>query len=141
MVHYILVLTLAAAVSARTASTNQNSVDEGRSADDTVLGDLKIAYETYRDCSGSDIASCLKLKLAKALNRISKSDEVTLLGGVTITKDKNAVEKMDEEAIPRNLDESSLDNLILDKIAGFLQTHTVQVIDSETLTNTFITKV
>ncbi|XP_038219402.1 uncharacterized protein LOC119837744 [Zerene cesonia] len=125
--HYLLVLTLAAAVSGRTASTNQN-VDEGRSSDDTILGDFKVAYETYRDCSGSDLSSCLKLKLAKALNRISKSDEVVLLGGVTITKDKNAVEKVDvEEAIPRGLDESSLDNLILDKIVGFMQTHTIQI--------------
>ncbi|VVC90297.1 unnamed protein product [Leptidea sinapis] len=125
--HYILVITLAVAVSARTANTHQNTVDEGRSSEDTVLGDVKFAYETYRDCSGSDISSCLKVKLAKSLNRIAKSDEITLLGGITITKDKNAVEKVEvEEAIPRGLDERSLDNLLLDKIVGFLQTHTIQ---------------
>ncbi|XP_050685633.1 uncharacterized protein LOC126980054 [Leptidea sinapis] len=126
--HYILVITLAVAVSARTANTHQNTVDEGRSSEDTVLGDVKFAYETYRDCSGSDISSCLKVKLAKSLNRIAKSDEITLLGGITITKDKNAVEKVEvEEAIPRGLDERSLDNLLLDKIVGFLQTHTIQI--------------
>ncbi|XP_028177090.1 uncharacterized protein LOC114364931 [Ostrinia furnacalis] len=127
--HYLLILTLAVAASARTASTNKNTLDEARSTEDSVLGDLKIAYETYRDCSGGDLSSCLKRKLAKAITRISKSDEVSVLSGVTITKDKDAkVNDVEvEEAIPRGLDESSLDNLILDKIVGFMQTHTIQV--------------
>ncbi|XP_049880443.1 uncharacterized protein LOC126376938 [Pectinophora gossypiella] len=126
--YYLLVLTLAVTVSARTAATNQNTVDEPRSSDDTILGDLKVAYDTYKDCSGGEITNCLKVKLAKALNRISQSEEVSLLSGVTIVKDKDAkIENEIEEAIPRGLDESSLDNLIMDKIFGFLQTHTVQV--------------
>ncbi|XP_072935213.1 uncharacterized protein Osi8 [Epargyreus clarus] len=126
--NYLLVLTLAVAVSARTASTNQNTLDEGRSSEDSILGDLKVAYETYKDCSGSDISNCLKVKLAKALNRISSSEEVSILSGVKITRDKDAdVENVVEEAIPRGLDESSLDSLILDKIVGFMQTHTIQV--------------
>ncbi|CAH0401544.1 unnamed protein product [Chilo suppressalis] len=127
--HYLLILTLAVAASARTASTNKNTIEEARSSEDTVLGDLRVAYETYRECSGSDLSSCLKRKLAKAINKVSESDEVTLLGGVTITKDKDAkINDVEvEEAIPRGLDESSLDNLILDKIIGFMQTHTVQV--------------
>ncbi|XP_045455328.1 uncharacterized protein LOC123665010 [Melitaea cinxia] len=125
---YLLVLTLAVAVSARTASTNHNKIEEARSSEDTVLGDLKLAYETYRDCSGSDLSSCLKVKLAKSLNRISKSDEISILNGVKITKNNEAVKNVEvEEAIPRGLDESSLDNLILDKIVGFMQTHTIQV--------------
>lgn len=126
--HYLLVLTLAAAASARTASTSQNTIDEPRSSEDSVLGDLKVAYETYKDCSGVELANCLKLKLAKALTRISKSDELSLLGGVTITKDKDAqVANVVEEAVPRGLDESSMDNLIMDKIVGFMQSHTIQV--------------
>ncbi|KAG7297266.1 hypothetical protein JYU34_019212 [Plutella xylostella] len=126
--HYILVLTLAAAVAARTATTNQNTVDEPRSSDDSVLGDLKIAYETYKECTGSELGQCLKVKLAKALTRISKSDELSLIGGVTITKDKDArVEADVEESVPRSLDESSLDSLIMDKIVGFMQSHTVQI--------------
>ncbi|XP_063369156.1 uncharacterized protein LOC134657511 [Cydia amplana] len=125
--HYLLVLTLAVAVSARTASTNQNTLEEGRSSDDTILGDLKVAYETYKDCSGGDIGTCLKVKLAKALNRISESEEVSLMSGVTITKDKDAKVEEVEQALPRGLDESSLDHLILDKIVGFMQSHTVQI--------------
>ncbi|CAK1594298.1 unnamed protein product [Parnassius mnemosyne] len=126
--HYLLILTLAAAVSGRTASTNQNKLDEARSSEDTILGDLKIAYDTYKDCSNNDIANCLKLKLAKALTKVSKSDEIVLLNGVTISKDKNAVENVEvEEAVPRSLDENSLDSFILDKIMGFMQTHTIQI--------------
>jgi hypothetical protein len=127
--HYLLILTLAVAASARTASTNKNTLDEARSSEDSVLGDLKVAYETYRDCSGGDISSCLKRKLAKAITRFSQNEEVSVLSGVTITKDKDAkINDVEvEEAIPRGLDESSLDNLIMDKIVGFMQTHTVQV--------------
>lgn len=127
--HYLLVLTLAAAVSGRTASTNQNKLDEARSSEDTVLGSLKAAYETYKDCSEDEVGNCLKLKLAKALTKITKSDEIVLLNGVTISKDRDAVENVEvEEAMPRSLDENSLDSLILDKIVRFMQTHTVQVI-------------
>nr|XP_053619814.1 uncharacterized protein LOC128680593 [Plodia interpunctella] len=127
--HYLLILTLAVAVSARTATTNQKNVDDGRSSDDTVLGDLKIAYETYKDCSGDDMTHCLKRKLAKTLTRIAKNnDELSLLSGVTIVKDKDVKEeKVVNEAVPRSLDESSLDNLIMDKIIGYMRTHTVQV--------------
>lgn len=126
--HYLLILTLAVAVSARTASTNQNTVNEARSSEDHILGDLKFAYETYKDCSATDISSCLKLKLARALNRITKSEELSLLSGVTLVKEKDAkIDNEVEEAIPRGLDESSLDNLILDKIVGFFQSHSVQV--------------
>ena len=124
--NYLFVLTLAVAVSARTAT--KDIYEEPRSSHDTILGDLKYAYETYRDCSGNDMSSCLKLKLAKSLNRISKSDEVSLLSGVKITKNGDAVQHVEtDEAIPRGLDESSLDNLIMDKIVGFMQTHTIQV--------------
>lgn len=127
--HYLIILTLAVAVSARTAGTSQNKLNEGRSSEDTILGNLKVAYETYRDCSGDDISHCLKQKLAKALTRVSKSEELSVLNGVTITKDKDA--KINdvgaEEAVPRGLDESSLDKIIMDKLIGFMQSHTVQV--------------
>ncbi|KAJ0170874.1 hypothetical protein K1T71_013646 [Dendrolimus kikuchii] len=127
--HYLLVLTLAVAASARTATTSQNKVDEGRSTEEAILGDLKLAYDTYKDCSGNDISHCLKQKLAKAINKVSKSEELSVLSGVTITKDKDAMinEVEVEEANPRSLDESSLDNLILDKIIRFMQSHTIQI--------------
>ncbi|XP_041985128.1 uncharacterized protein LOC121737541 [Aricia agestis] len=117
--HYLTILLLAAAVAAR--STQEVA------SEDNILGDIKVAYETYKDCGDKDLFHCLKRKLAKSLTRLSKSEEISLLNGVTITKNEGAVEKVEEEAIPRGLDESSLDNLILDKIVGFMQTHTIQV--------------
>lgn len=127
--HYLLVLILAVSASARTATTSQNKVDEARSTEETVLGDLKLAYDTYKDCSGNDISHCLKQKLAKAINKVSKSDELSILNGVTITRDKDSMvnEVEVEEVNPRSLDESSLDNFILDKFVQFMQSHTIQV--------------
>lgn len=124
--HYLLILTLAITVSARTASTSHNKV-ESRSSEESVFGELKLAYETYKECSGDDIAHCLKQKLAKTLTRLARSDELNILNGVTIKKDKDAKVEDVEEAVPRGLDESSLDNLIMDKIIGFMQSHTFQV--------------
>lgn len=119
--HYFLILTLAITVSARTASHKTE-----KSSEDT-FGELKLAYETYKECSGDDIAHCLKQKLAKTLTRLARSDELNVLNGVTIKKDKDAKVEIVEEAVPRGLDESSLDNLIMDKIIGFMQSHTFQV--------------
>ncbi|KAF9413352.1 hypothetical protein HW555_008393 [Spodoptera exigua] len=126
MVKYLLLLTLVAAVTARTANTAQNKL-EGRSSDDNILGDLKLAYETYKDCSGSDISHCLKRKLAKTLSRLTKAEELNILNGVTITKDKDVQITEKEEAIPRGMDEGSLNNLILDKVVNFMRSHTLQV--------------
>ncbi|XP_022827676.1 uncharacterized protein LOC111357285 [Spodoptera litura] len=126
MVKYLLLLTLVAAVTARTATTGQNKL-EGRSSDDNILGDLKLAYETYKDCSGSDISHCLKRKLAKTLSRLTKAEELNILNGVTITKDNNVQIMEKEEAIPRGMDEGSLNNLILDKVVNFMRSHTLQV--------------
>lgn len=126
MVKYLLILTLAAVVTARTATTSQNKL-EGRSSDDTLLGDLKLAYETYKDCSESDISHCLKRKLAKTLTRLTKADEVNLISGVTITKDKDVKIVEKEEAIPRGLDDGSLNNILLDKVVNFMRSHTFQV--------------
>ncbi|KOB63518.1 Osiris 8-like protein, partial [Operophtera brumata] len=124
--HYLLILTLAITVSARTAGTSHNKVDS-RSSEESTFGELKLAYETYKECSGDDITHCLKQKLAKTLTRLARSDELNVLNGVTIKKDKDAKIEDVEAAVPRGMDESSLDNLIMDKIIGFMQSHTFQV--------------
>ncbi|XP_062532354.1 uncharacterized protein LOC134201493 [Bombyx mori] len=122
--HHLILLTLAVAVTARTA----NRAEEPRSSEDSFLGDLKTAYDTYKDCTGAELSNCLKRKLAKALSKVANTEELSIPGGVTITKDKDAkVNEVEvEEAVPRGLDESSLDNIIMDKIFRFMQTHTVQ---------------
>lgn len=120
--HYFLILTLAITVSARTASHKAEKISE-----ESAFGELKLAYETYKECSSDDIAHCLKQKLAKTLTRLARSDDLNVLNGVTIKKDKDAKVEVVEEAVPRGLDESSLDNLIMDKIIGFMQSHTFQV--------------
>lgn len=120
---YLLVLVLAVAVSARTAASTQDASDDN----DSALGDIKIAYETYKDCGDKELLlSCLKRKLAKSLTRLGNSEEITILNGVTITKNQD-VPVRDHEAVPRGLDEGSLDNFIMDKIFDFMQTHTIKV--------------
>ncbi|GBP17593.1 hypothetical protein EVAR_12301_1 [Eumeta japonica] len=127
--NYLILLALIATTSARIANQQNSIEDEPRSTEDSILADLKVAYETYKECSGGVLANCLKVKLAKALTRLSASDEINLTTGITMIRDKDAPNDAVrvDESVPRGLGEGALDNLILDKIFGFLQTHTVQI--------------
>lgn len=135
---------LVAGISARfTDAQPSNSLDEqqqqhsqGRSASG-VLGDLRYVYQMYKDCSGSEMSSCLKLKLLTTMDRVSRSMQVNILEGVTLVKDESS-QQIDEtpksqqeyEAqLPRSLEakEDALNSMIVDKAVNFFQTHTLKV--------------
>lgn len=111
-------------------------INEGRSL--KMLSDLKYVLNTYQECSVSDMATCLKVKLLKTVDRIARSDkELTLTDGVSFIKDDSAPKmKKDEveldEAIntlPRSLNDKNeaLDDLLFNKIVSFFQGHVLQV--------------
>lgn len=132
---------LATVVLARTTSTSQNAIpkEEGRASDfSSYMGDFRFLYKTYQDCAAVDLSSCLKLKLVTALDRAARTySDVSILDGVTLVKDEATPvdstpvksESELEASLPRSLNEKedTLNGLILDKIAGFFSTHTLQV--------------
>lgn len=138
---FVLLCLFGASV-ARSTPNQQNAIpqEEGRSENDATsyLGDFRFLLKTYHDCAQTDLSSCLKLKLVTALDRASRSfKDVSILEGVSFVKDNAApVDKTPakseselEASLPRSLNEKedTLNGLILEKIFGFFQSHTLQV--------------
>ncbi|KAJ9577075.1 hypothetical protein L9F63_006355, partial [Diploptera punctata] len=116
------------------------TTDEGRSSDYAPFStDLKFLYRVYSDCSQKELSSCLKTKLVTAIDRAARSNaDIKVAEGVSFVKDPSATdityedkplnEAELEESLPRDLEdkEDQLDELIFDKILGFLKSHTLQ---------------
>lgn len=140
----VIVTVLFGVACARSAATDQNSIDpktEARAADDSTsfYGDVKFVYKIYQECAAADLSSCLKMKLITAIDRVTRSyKEVPLFGGVSFVKDANPApepaastqtEADLEASLPRAIGEreDALNTLIFDKVTSFLQSHTLQV--------------
>ena len=131
---------LLAMVSARSAETNptSNSIDDqsARSGGNGVFSDFRYVYQIYKECSGSEMSSCLKLKLLSAMDRVSRSVQLNIVDGVTLVKDDpitqeeqpKSVEEI-EASLPRALDdrEDALNTMILEKVVNFFQGHTLKL--------------
>ncbi|KAG8231807.1 hypothetical protein J437_LFUL012636 [Ladona fulva] len=125
---------------ASSASVAENEVFEGRGTDESgpasILGDLRFVYRLYTECDASPagVSSCLKLKLATAVDRAVRKERMSVLDGIEFVKSGEAetgspaTEEELEANLPRSLSdrETALDGMILDKVLAFFQTHTLQ---------------
>lgn len=132
---------LSVGVLARSASLPElNSIEHGapRASDSySYLNDFRYVYKVYQDCASQDLQPCLKLKLLAALDRAARSYSLNILDGVTFVKDPQAAAQDEapkseaeiEASLPRSLNEKdeALSGLILNKVASFLGSHTLQV--------------
>lgn len=132
-----------------TAGAPQNSVHEEQQqrSDETTsstsyVSDLRYMYKAYQECSASDLMSCLKLKLVAALDRVARNYvvELPIFDGISFVQDPKSTNLVGnvnhvkteaelEAELPRSLNErdNALNTLIVDKITGFLDTHSLQV--------------
>ncbi|XP_046409231.1 uncharacterized protein LOC124174166 [Ischnura elegans] len=123
------------------ASIADNEVTDGRAMDESssaaaLLGDLRFLFRVYSECDASPAgaSSCLKLKLATAVDRLSRRERMSIVEGVEVVRTAGpepgppASEEQLEASLPRALAdrEAHLDALLLDKVLAFLQTHTLQ---------------
>lgn len=131
---------LATGAFARTTPTTQNTLQEEARSQETpssFLGDLRYVYKVYQECSSKDLAPCLKLKLIAAMDRAARNfPQLSLIEGVTFVQDPQSpainevqTEAEIEDTLPRTLNEkeNALNNLIVDKIGRFFESHTLQV--------------
>ncbi|XP_015585618.1 uncharacterized protein LOC107263199 isoform X2 [Cephus cinctus] len=145
---------LVALVFARSADSTGSSdskkivEDElGRSTSSGLLGELRSAYQLYKECSSSELSSCLKVKLLSAMDRASRSLQLNIAEGVTLLRDKDKekdkssargnvenldeaiTEKQIESSLPRALEdkENALNSMILERIIGFFESHTLKL--------------
>ena len=119
--------------------------DSGRSQNDNgAFSELKIAYKVYKDCSDQDLSVCLKMKLLTALDRVGRVYkrmpilnewvEIVKIEDNTIAASESSntiLKEADLDAsLPRSIDdrESALNQMLIEKIVNFFQTHTFQVI-------------
>ena len=134
----VLFLTIGATLaSARSASSAQNSIeDTPRSEPTSYLSELRSVYKIYQECSSSDLSSCLKLKLIAAMDRVARTyNEISLVDGVNFVKTSDsepspAISESELDAtLPRATSEreDALNNLLVDKVSDFFETHTLQV--------------
>ncbi|XP_015114410.1 uncharacterized protein LOC107039358 [Diachasma alloeum] len=133
-----IALLLAGVASARSTETKANAIDEqsGRSSNG-IFGELRYVYQMYKDCSGAELSSCLKLRLLTAMDRVSRSAQLNIAEGVTVVKDENTQEKEAtpktpqeiEANLPRSLEdkEDALNTMIFDKFLRFFQSHTLKL--------------
>ncbi|KAF7987584.1 hypothetical protein HCN44_003447 [Aphidius gifuensis] len=141
--YFCLALLLVATASARSTegASKSNSIDDqtARSGSNGVFGDLRYVYQIYKECTGAEMSSCLKLKLLTAMERVSRSTQLNIVDGITIVYDgTDTVEKNEdipktqqeiEASLPRALDdkEDALNTMIFNKILRFFQSHTLQL--------------
>ncbi|XP_059491328.1 uncharacterized protein LOC132205944 [Neocloeon triangulifer] len=99
---------------------------------------LGFVYRVWDDCNNKadlDLASCLKVKLATAVSRAARMNDLTVFDGVTFvrTAPNDATPETSEEAVeaslPRSADarDDTLSALILERAAQFFQTHSLSV--------------
>lgn len=133
---YIVFALLIAIASARSAELNGNSIEDSGRSSNGIFGDLRYVYQVYKECSAADLSSCLKLRLIGAMDRISRSLDLTLTDGVTLTKDNGVAdeptprsEQEIEASLPRALEdkEDALNSMIFEKVVSFFRTHTLKL--------------
>lgn len=135
----VLISCLFVLASARTTSNQANAIPQetARSSDDnSFFGDLKFLTKMYSDCASSDLSTCLKLKLVTAMDRASRAFPVVeVIEGVSFVKEVNQEQPTSqseneiEANLPRALNdkEDALNQMIVDRVFNFFQSHTLQV--------------
>ncbi|XP_065350755.1 uncharacterized protein LOC135946462 [Cloeon dipterum] len=99
---------------------------------------LGFVYRVWDDCNNKadlDLTSCLKVKLATAVSRAARMNDLTVFDGVTFvrTAPVDATPEPSEEAVesalPRSADarDDTLSALILERATQFFQTHSLSV--------------
>lgn len=130
-------LFLAAAQSA--AYGHPAGEDVPAAADETV--GLEKVYKVMQECSDKNMGTCLKMRALQYVDRVlRKSENIDVLDGVTLVKSESVESSRGLNG--RSLSESELDdspakdedekdaqveNLLLDRVARFLESHTLQL--------------
>ncbi|CAD6993249.1 uncharacterized protein LOC101452265 [Ceratitis capitata] len=94
-------------------------------ARNAVSGDNDIMDSIYSDCLRKDSVSCVKYKLFNFVDKVlSAREQFSLTDGVTVVRSPDA--PVNEAARSISGDES-FESLALNRISGFLNTHTIKV--------------
>lgn len=102
---------------------------------------LEKVYKVMQDCSEKNMATCLKMRALQYVDRaLRKTDSIDVFEGISLVKSESVessrglngrslAESELEEAQPKDDDEkdTQVENLLLDRVARFLESHTLQL--------------
>ncbi|CAI6367979.1 unnamed protein product [Macrosiphum euphorbiae] len=102
---------------------------------------LEKVYKVMQDCSEKNMATCLKMRALQYVDRaLRKTDSIDVFDGISLVKSESVessrglngrslAESELEEAQPKDDDEkdAQVENLLLDRVARFLESHTLQL--------------
>lgn len=115
---------------------------EKQSEEATLWNDFSLIYRIYEQCAAeSSLSVCLKVKLLTGLEKAFRSSkDLKLIEGIQFVSTDDAkttpnsrikiiTEKDIEAVLPRSLEakEQILNSMIFNKMANYLQGHTLQV--------------
>ncbi|XP_062124099.1 uncharacterized protein LOC133837379 [Drosophila sulfurigaster albostrigata] len=118
----------------------QSSSSAASSSSSGIWKDLSLVYRIYQQCTGENMAVCLKLKLLTGLEKAFRSAKtLSLFEGVQFVASGEEMQKrahlppiseQDIEAVlPRGIDakDQVLNSMIMKRLGSFLQDHTLQI--------------
>lgn len=84
-----------------------------------------IMDSIFNDCSNKDSVSCVKYKLFSFVDKVmTQKDTFALTEGVTVVRTPGS----ESEGAPRAINaDDSIESLLLNRVARFLQSHTIKV--------------
>lgn len=102
---------------------------------------LEKVYKVMQECSEKNMATCLKMRALQYVDRaLRKSDNIDVLEGITLVKSESVEssrglngrslsESEVDETPAKDEDEkdTQVENLLLDRVARFLESHTLQL--------------
>ncbi|XP_066248010.1 uncharacterized protein Osi7 [Euwallacea similis] len=96
--------------------------EEARS--NTIQTESDLLDAVYTDCLRKDSLSCLKYKIYNFVDKtLGQRDSITVTDGVQIIKTSN-----DKDGAPRAISsDDSIESLVFDRVARWLETHTIKV--------------
>lgn len=103
-------------------------------------------YEVVQECSQKDMSTCLKARALQYVDRLlRKSENIDVLDGVTLVKSESVESSrglngrsLSESELDENLvkdddeKDAQVENLLLDRVARFFESHTLQLKVPET---------
>lgn len=121
-----LILCLIVGVACALPAQQQPQQEEGRGSRNAIQTENDLLDAIYTDCLRKDSMSCLKYKLFSFVDKmLGHKDTITVTEGVQIIKTGNNGEP---EGAPRAISgDDSIESLIMNRIAGFLESHTIKV--------------
>ncbi|KAF4523428.1 hypothetical protein B566_EDAN007900 [Ephemera danica] len=137
---FAVVLLVLGASATQTVSSDGVRLTMDADDNSAMSANMKFMFNIYSQCAAREggVMPCLKMRAINFFDRVSKLDNIPLADSVTLVRlpvagedrTSRALSESELEAtLPQDAEQrdSTLSNLLLDRVSRFFSTHTVQV--------------